>query len=842
MRRSSAPSKLGEKFYPPTAPHGSKQVTAPVENAARTTDSILGLIAKIKQTGDLGQPLKEESPELHSHLEESSPVLHEQVTNIEKPKATIDKRIFNVVYGKPSKKKHKTWEGDGVLEVGEKSLTLKDCEGNIIGRGSGKKNSELEEGSRLFVGNKEIEIIDAVSSPGELPTKRPSSSPPNPVRKKAKKAPSHPALTFTTRSAPAPHHLQDYQPLTMPQPDLDHQWQFNKNGAPVNVVSVDPSLARVLRPHQREGVTFLYRCITGLRDPSHQGAILADEMGLGKTLQTITLIWTLLRQPLYGREPLLKKVLIVTPSSLARNWNQEFHRWLGHYRIHVFTVDQKNKPKDFVHVPNVPVMIISYEMFVRYFDDITQVLFDLVVCDEGHRLKNNSVKAYTLLSQLPCKRRILLTGTPIQNDLQEFYALISLVNPDILGSYAEFRKTYEESIVASRNLKVSQQMWKEGESRAEQLANRTAGFILRRTHAILDKYLPGKHEVVVFCKPSDIQLELFRAAISCWEGEEGEQRSVSHLAVITALKKISSHPVLLRDNECDKENDELSELLTAELSHLTGDQVMIEDASKLSVVKALLHTIEKNNEKIVLVSYFTQTLDLLQALCDQYGFQHCRLDGNTPSSRRVDIVNNFNSKHSQNRVFLLSAKAGGVGLNLVGASRLVLFDPDWNPASDLQAMARVWRDGQRSTVHIYRLLTTGSIEEKIFQRQLKKAGLNEAVVDFNHTSDVRLSEEELKDLFTLEEEVDCLTHGMLGCECAGEGEVPQPVVPQSDTRQCQLIPQPGQSLRSNQLFQWQHYRQPLPLHMLTEMGLEEAGEFITFAFRNVVEAASPVSS
>ncbi|KAG8251606.1 DNA repair and recombination protein rad54b [Homalodisca vitripennis] len=260
---------------------------------------------------------------------------------------------------------------------------------------------------------------------------------------------------------------------------------------------------------------------------------------------------TLLRQGLYGNKPLFKKVLIVTPSSLTRNWYQEFMRWLGKEYIHVFVVDQKNKPKDFLTQINVPVMIISYEMFVRCYDDVAATQFDLIICDEGHRLKNNSIRASTLLNQLPCSRRVLLSGTPVQNDLQEFYSLVNFVNPTILGTYTEFRHNFEENILASRQPDCDEDVKAMGESKANELSQVTSGFVLRRTHAILDQYLPGKHEYVVFCKPSQLQLKLFQSAISCWE--EGEKK-VSHLAVITALKKICNHPVLLRDRDTDKEN------------------------------------------------------------------------------------------------------------------------------------------------------------------------------------------------------------------------------------------------------------------------------------------------
>lgn len=157
-------------------------------------------------------------------------------------------------------------------------------------------------------------------------------------------------------------------------------------------VSVDPCLVAMLRPHQREGIVFLYECLMGFKIPNYFGAILADDMGLGKTLQCIALMWTMLKKGPYGK-PIVKRALIITPSSLCNNWSKEFAKWLGCHRISPYVVDGKNKVKDFTKHPRNLVMIISYEMFIRCHAEINEITFQLIVCDEGHRLKNSNIKA-----------------------------------------------------------------------------------------------------------------------------------------------------------------------------------------------------------------------------------------------------------------------------------------------------------------------------------------------------------------------------------------------------------------------------------------------------------------
>ena len=218
-------------------------------------------------------------------------------------------------------------------------------------------------------------------------------------------------------------------------------------------VVVDPVLCQVLRPHQRAGVRFLYECVTGSRIEGSYGCVMADEMGLGKTLQCITLVWTLIRQ---GPEaiPIASKAIIVCPSSLVKNWAKEFEKWLSG-RVRCLAIDSGSKDEIDKKLLNfimdqrvragIQVLIISYEGFRLHATVLHRGEVGIVICDEGHRLKNSESLTYTALNKLNSKRRVLLSGTPIQNDLLEYFSLVHFVNAGILGTESEFHKTYEVS-------------------------------------------------------------------------------------------------------------------------------------------------------------------------------------------------------------------------------------------------------------------------------------------------------------------------------------------------------------------------------------------------------------
>ncbi|XP_075965753.1 DNA repair and recombination protein RAD54B [Anarhichas minor] len=784
-------------------------------------------------------------------------------------------RYFSVMWCKASKKKHKRWEGDAVLVTRGRTATLKDMEGKDIGKGSGYKVSELaslSEGETLMIGGKEVEVMGLISAEDfargrcfqevQVEKEEPhTASAPPPSRSLVSKRFCSPTLSGRTDPPGSkPEEEQTCRPrhdplapgaLVMPRPSANHQWSNNKSGLPLVDVVVDPFLTNHLRPHQRDGLLFLYECVMGLRAVGRYGAILADEMGLGKTLQSVALSWTLLKQGPYGGRPVTKRVLVVTPGSLVHNWAAEFNKWLGRERISVFSVDQDHRIEHFLVSPLHSVLVISYEMLLRCLEQVKKVEFGLVICDEGHRLKNSSIKTSSALSSLSCNRRVILTGTPVQNDLQEFYAIIEFVNPGILGSSTAYRKVYEEPILRSRQPSCSEEESVLGEERAAELSRLTGMFILRRTQEIINRYLPPRLDWTLFCEASPLQRELYahllchRVFRACLQAST---QAHTHLACITALKKLCNHPGLLYSSAKKKadsgsvENSLYEGLVELFPESYSSGGFNTADSGKLLVLMDLLTAIRQlsPSDRVVVVSNYTQTLDLLQDLCVQVGYTFCRLDGHTPTNQRQRLVDGFNSPYSQNFLFLLSSKAGGVGLNLVGASHLVLYDIDWNPANDIQAMARVWRDGQKKTVHIYRLLTAGTIEERIFQRQVSKQGLSGTVVDLGkraeHTS---FSTSELRDLFSLTDTLS-LTHDLLNCSCSMDGSV-QPDLEEEEQvsdRPCQLGRQGDRGgaqqkhLSMSELMQWRHFSGDT--HTFSDPYLDHARNHVTFAFQTTI--------
>ncbi|KAK0228711.1 DNA repair protein, SNF2 family [Armillaria fumosa] len=568
----------------------------------------------------------------------------------------------------------------------------------------------------------------------------------------------------------------------------------NKKEAIAKVpVVIDPRLSKVLRPHQVEGVKFLYKCTTGKIVDNQYGCIMADEMGLGKTLQCIALLWTLIKQSPHAGKPSIEKCIIACPSSLVKNWANELVKWLGQDTINVLAVDGKGgkavlleKVAQWVAARgrNVtqPVMIVSYETLRTLAVYLANCTIGLLLCDEGHRLKNSESLTFTALNALDVKRRVILTGTPIQNDLSEYFSLLNFANPNFLGSKNDFRKNFENHIIRGRDSMASDAVKAESEKKLKELGGLVTKFIIRRTNDLLSKYLPVKYEHVVFCGLSEFQLSLYRLFISSPEIKALLRGADSQpLKAINILKKLCNHPELLNLPDDLRGSEHLipDGFVGAGGSNGSGrgggggrnQTVRCDWGGKFLVLERFLHQLRTTtNDKIVLISNYTQTLDLFEKLCRSKKYGFFRLDGTMTITKRQKLVDQFNNPDGKEFIFLLSSKAGGCGINLIGANRLILFDPDWNPAADQQALARVWRDGQKKECFVYRFISTGTIEEKIFQRQANKQALSSAVVDENENTERHFSIDALRQLFLFNENTLCETHETFKCKRCKNGK------------------------------------------------------------------------
>ncbi|KAJ5042784.1 uncharacterized protein L3040_004177 [Drepanopeziza brunnea f. sp. 'multigermtubi'] len=726
---------------------------------------------------------------------------------------------YMVLWRKFTTKKHKTWDGDGILSVRDGYASLQDVDG---GREMGRclYKDPLLPGSTLSIGGKDVEVDSILSKADFLAGKpfinstvtraAPASSVTVPRKsivlpkgkvslsqKKKTDGPEmeeipaasfyanagtvamkaqfkNPLLSTTTITqskdgAPTPRH-----DATAPDALVMQRPKDCPKGKQIVDVVLDPFLGRHLREHQREGVKFMYECVMGIRDYDGRGALLADEMGLGKTLQTICLLWTLLKQnPIHGSDPVVKKALIVCPVTLIDNWKKEFNKWLGNERIGVFVEDGQNKKRkitDFTHGKSYSVMIIGYERLRSVHDDLKKGAgIDIVIADEGHRLKTAQNKSALAIRNLNTDRRVILSGTPMQNDLSEFFTMVDFINPGLLGKYNTFKKEFEGPILKSRQPEASAKDIEKGAARGEELTSLTKTFILRRTAEILSKYLKSKTEYVVFCKPTQAQAEIYQHIIASPFFGKALGTSEASLQLITILKKVCNAPSLLMQKADAPSNPLVAALLDVIPRELMQKSNAIASA-KFRVLDQLLKCISTTTtEKVVIVSNYTSTLDLVGQHLTSMSLPFLRLDGKTAQKSRQGLVDTFNKTDaSKTFAFLLSAKSGGSGLNLVGASRLILFDVDWNPATDQQAMARIHRDGQKRPVKIYRFVLAGGMDEKIYQRQVTKTGLADSVVD-GKKSEGSFTAQELRDLFRLDMSAGCQTHELLGCDCKGAG-------------------------------------------------------------------------
>ena len=504
---------------------------------------------------------------------------------------------------------------------------------------------------------------------------------------------------------------------------------------------------------QKEGISWLlYNWNQG------RGSMLADEMGLGKTVQTSV---TLAEMKHHADVNDLGQVafLIIAPLSTIEQWKREIKKWTNLEPI-VFHGNKRDRNvirkyefeeievssgkifprKSDFFMPKFDVLITTFEMVSSpsMADLFSNFVWTCMVIDEAHKLKSSEGKARTFVMQIPTRHRMLLTGTPIQNDISELWNLLHLCSPAAWPDVDEFLAEFG-------NLKSADM--------TQRLQAKIQPFLLQRKKAeVLAHLVPAKEETIISVELTKLQKETYRAVyeknLAILSGGGGDKKNVPTLTnVHMELRKCCNHPFLVQGVE-----DRVTRQIGNEYNKLMD--YLILSSGKMVFLDKLLEKLWKEKSKILIFSQFTMMLDLIEDYLRWRGYMFERLDGAVKTQQRQEAIDRFNKTPSPEEeaeegfsgsfVFLLSTKAGGVGLNLTAANYVLLFDHDWNPQNDLQAQARCHRIGQTKEVQIFRLITRGTYEEKMFQVASQKLGLEQAVMSGDSKSgQSKLSKEDM---------------------------------------------------------------------------------------------------
>lgn len=457
-----------------------------------------------------------------------------------------------------------------------------------------------------------------------------------------------------------------------------------------------------LRPYQIEGVNWLLglfsRCVNG---------ILADEMGLGKTFQTIAAI-AYLKFTVGMPGP----HIVVCPKSVLGNWFREFKRWcpaLSVYKFHCSSDVRTSIVKAHLHpVENLryDVVVTTFEMVLEEITMLRRIAFKYLIVDEAHKLKNEDSRAHLALNSLNAAQRLIITGTPLQNNLKELWALLHFLAPQLFEESSSFEGWFDTA---------SGQQDKDVMSNMHKML---APLMIRRLKADVNTGIPPKKEIYVSCRLTKKQREWYLRILSNDADALNKSKSTSVLTnVMMELRKVINHPYLIDGVE--------------EGPPFLVNESIVKVSGKMQILDKLLHRLHTDVEghhKVLIFSQFTTMLDILEDYCNMRKYKSHRIDGSTTGYDRESQMATFNSPHSDSFIFLLSTRAGGLGINLQAANHVIIYDSDWNPQMDLQAQDRAHRIGQKRSVRIYRFVTDGTVEEKIYRRALKKLYLDAVVV------------------------------------------------------------------------------------------------------------------
>ncbi len=461
--------------------------------------------------------------------------------------------------------------------------------------------------------------------------------------------------------------------------------------------------------------------------------ILADDMGLGKTLQTLAVI-----QRAKEQQSAMHPSLIICPTSVLRNWEAEVQKFFSSAIVIIYSGNRRDAKYRLIHEmlayshahrdhPTI-IVVTSYDIARRDCEQLNRFPWSYVVVDEGHNIKNPDAQRTKAIKTINGQHKLALTGTPIQNNLEELWSLFDFVMPNYLGTRNAFRQLY------GRNGRID---WN---AVRDNLKERLHPFIMRRLKEDVATELPPKIVIDQKLELTPIQVELYKTCLESADCKRvvaeidaiGVQRSkVLILSVFTKLRAICNHPALAHER-------------------YAGKGMKSEDSCKLDCLHELMEEIIEGQHRALLFCQSTRMLDIIEQFFSTWEFTYQRLDGQTPAGSRQALVNEFNGNEAIN-CFLISTKAGGTGLNLTGADTVIFYDHDWNPANDNQAQDRAYRIGQTKPVTVYKLISKGTIEDKIIERQAAKQTLADEIIGSDEHGFKDLTRDELLTLFRLDE-------------------------------------------------------------------------------------------
>ncbi|KIH86801.1 chromatin remodelling complex ATPase chain ISW1 [Sporothrix brasiliensis 5110] len=471
-------------------------------------------------------------------------------------------------------------------------------------------------------------------------------------------------------------------------------------GSAETVFRESPSFIQgTMRDYQVAGLNWLI----SLHENGISG-ILADEMGLGKTLQTISFLGYL--RHIMG---ITGPHLVIVPKSTLDNWKREFAKWTPEVNVLVLQgakEERTNLINDRLIDESFDVCVTSYEMILREKAHLKKFAWEYIIIDEAHRIKNEESSLAQVIRLFNSRNRLLITGTPLQNNLHELWALLNFLLPDVFGDSEAFDQ------------------WFSGQGRdqdtvVQQLHRVLRPFLLRRVKSDVEKSLLPKKEVNVYIGMSDMQVKWYQKIlekdIDAVNGAGGKRESKTRLLnIVMQLRKCCNHPYLFEGAEPGPP--------------YTTDEHLVFNAGKMVVLDKLLKRMQSQGSRVLIFSQMSRQLDILEDYCVFREYQYCRIDGNTAHEDRIAAIDEYNKPGSEKFVFLLTTRAGGLGINLTTADIVVLYDSDWNPQADLQAMDRAHRIGQTKQVYVYRFITDNAIEEKVLERAAQKLRLDQLVI------------------------------------------------------------------------------------------------------------------